>query len=60
MLLFVVVLRASIVIEARPLTVKRQAHRTDRAVTLFTDNDLGDAFQVAVFVINLITLDKHD
>src|SRR5690606_35881026 len=58
--LFVVVLRSRIVIKARPLAVKGQTYRTDWAVTLLTDNDFGDPFQVAVLVINLITVDEHD
>ena len=48
------------IVEARVLADKRQLDRTNRAITLLADDDLGDALVFGIRVIDLIAVNKHD
>src|SRR5690606_42085361 len=62
-LLFVIILSIELrreITKAGILTFECQTHGTNRAVTLFADNDFGGASFFRFLVINLIPVNKHD
>ena len=54
------ILRATIIIKSRPLTIKCETYCPYRPVALFTYDNFGYTFHIAIFVIDLITVNKHD
>ena len=42
------------------LADERQANGADRAVPLLTDDDLGNAFVLGIFVVHLVPVHEHD
>ena len=51
-----------LLLHIRKLRVLRQPYqvdRTDRAVSLFCNDDLGNALHIRIMIIVIVTIDKH-
>ena len=56
----VVVVWQGQIIKTGELPHKAKLHRANRTISLFADNDLGDAFILGILVVDLITVNKRD